>query len=120
MARQALTVETISRAGLEPTLNPAHADGHAFINSSGKAILTVINGNASDDVTLSIACADSREGLDRESRDIVIPFGEERVIGGLSADLFEIQSDTDKGKIYINFAPGDVLTDVDIKAYQLA
>lgn len=120
MARQALTVETISRAGLEPTLNPAHADGHAFLNNNGKAILVIVNGNASADVTLSVACADSREGLDRESRDIDIPHGEERVIGGLSPDLFEIQSGADKGKVYINFAPGDTITDVDIKAYQLA
>lgn len=120
MARQTLTVESIGRSGLEPTVNPAHADGHAFVNNGGKSIVRIINGNATDDVTLSVACQDSREGLDRETRDILVPATETRIIGGLTSDIFEIQSGADKGKVYIDFADGDVLTDVDLEAYQLA
>lgn len=119
MARQALTVETIGINGLEPTLNPAHADGHAFYNNQGRAIIVVINSNASDDVTVSLTPTDSVEGLDREPRTIEVPFGEERVIGGLNP-MFEIQTGADAGKVYLDFADGDVLTDVDLKAYMLA
>lgn len=120
MARQALAVETISITGLEPTVSAAHADGHAYANNQGRAIVTIINGNLSDDVTASIQPTDSRYGLDREPLTVIVPAGEERVIGGLDSALFEQQSGADQGKIYLDFADGDVLTDVDLKAYMLA
>lgn len=119
MARQALPVQSINTNGIEPTANDAHADGHAFYNNNGRTVITVINDSADEDVTLVITPQDTRDGLAREAKEIAVPFGEKRIVGGLPADVYEIQGGADHGKVYIDFADGDVITDVTIEAVTL-
>lgn len=119
MARQSLSVQRIGVSGLTPAVSPAHVDGHAFYNNQGRTIVTVINENATEPVTVSITPTDTVEGLEREPRTYEIAAGDECVIAGLTSGLFEQQSGTDAGKIYLDFADGDVLTDVDLKAFMI-
>ena len=53
MARTELTVQNISRTGLEPTYSAANVDGHAFNNASGRIFLHILNtGGAACTVTI--------------------------------------------------------------------
>ncbi len=119
MARVAVPVENVPVTGLEPAQTAASALGHTVVNNSGRTFIRVVNDNAADDVTVSITPSDDREGLARETLDIAVPATEARVISGLKGDLFE-QFGTDKGMIYLDFAGGDVLTDVKLEAFTVA
>lgn len=118
MARVTLTLtRTGAGTGLAPTMVAATALGHVADNASGTMCLVVKNGNATEDVTVLVACQDDRQGLARESRQVDVPAGTDTMlIGFLSAELHQVRAGTDKGSVHIDFAPGDLLTDVSIAA----
>ena len=74
-----LTVENITRDGLNPTFNAANAGGDSFANT-GDEIIHVKNGSggAIDVTIVTQATVDSQAVADRV---VNVPAGEERVIG---------------------------------------
>jgi len=75
-----LTVETITRAGLVPSLVAAGAGGDKFPNTTRREFLIVKNGDGSPTtVTLDIqATVDSQAVVDRT---VVVAAGDEALIG---------------------------------------
>ena len=81
-----LTVQTISRTGLEPTYGSAAAGGDEFANS-GDEFIHIKNGDASSH-TLTIETPATVDGLAVADRTVSIPAGEERMVGPFQAATY--------------------------------
>jgi hypothetical protein len=93
MARAALTVQTPTSSGLNPTYTAAIADGHAFDNANGDVILHVMNASAGS-ITVTIDVNKSTDGLAIPDKTITIPAGENRFIGPFKESLYNQDSTT--------------------------
>ena len=78
MARQVMTPQAPTPAGITPTYAAAHVDGHSFRNS-GRSILHVKNGGAGS-TNVTIQTPGTADGLAVTDRVVAIPAGQERMI----------------------------------------
>jgi len=103
MAYTALTVQVISKDGLEPTYAAADSgDGDRFRNS-GKEFIHVVNGGGSPCVVTMVTPATIR-GLDIEDKTVSVPAGEDRMIGTFEPGLYnQPAGGTDAGNTYIEY-----------------
>lgn len=85
MARVAITVQQISRTGLEETLEAAQTDGNSW-NNTGKEILHIING--ATDVLITVATPRGVDGQVTTSRVVTCSANEERFIGPFPPEDF--------------------------------
>ena len=74
-----LAVQSISRAGYEPTYAAADVAGDAFPNS-GKEFIHVLNGDVSSH-TVTVAIVRQIDGLSPTARVVTVPASEDRMIG---------------------------------------
>jgi hypothetical protein len=79
MARTALTVQQISRAGLTPTYGAANVDGHSFPNGGDREFLHVKTGGTG--CTVTVQTPNTVDGLAIADRTYVIGTSSERMIG---------------------------------------
>ncbi len=78
MARTALTVQQITRAGLTPSYSAANVDGHSIANN-GTEFLHVKTGSTG--CTVTVKTPGQVDGLDIAERTVVIGTSSERMIG---------------------------------------
>lgn len=76
-----LSVQQIVRTGLSPSLVAADSEGDEFANT-GREFVHVKNGDASPH-TVTIVTPVTVDDLAVADRDVVVPAGEERMIGPL-------------------------------------
>lgn len=74
-----LTVQAISRAGLEPTLQAAASGGDQFANT-GREFVRIDNGGGSA-VTVTVTTPQTVDGLAVADRTVSVPAGETRLVG---------------------------------------
>lgn len=98
MARTELTVQTISRAGLEASYGSAIADGHKFANDGNMTFVHIKNGSV--DKTITIQTAATVDGKAVGDDAIVCTANEERLIGPFPASIYN-QAD---GLVYIDYS----------------
>lgn len=111
MARTALSVQTITRAGITPSYSAANADGHSIQNSEANFILHVKNGSGSS-ITVTIATAAQIDGLDVSDRTVTVGAGAEKVIGTFPQSIYN-QSD---GTVNVDFS---AVTSVTVAAFKV-
>lgn len=110
MARTELTVETIDRDGLEPTMTAVFVDGHQFLNDGKVTRLLVENGATA--FALTIQTSKTVDGQAVADRTVSIGANETHEIGPFPADVYN-QSD---GKVYIDYSD---VTDGEVNAARL-
>lgn len=117
MARTALTVNEITRTGIDDaaTQAAANADGHAFYNG-GDVFLVVENTNASTR-TVTVVSTRTIDGLAVADLTVDVAQNERQIVGPFAPQNFNQQSGADAGKVYVNF---DAVTDLTIAAYRLS
>jgi hypothetical protein len=79
MSMATLTAQTISRSGLKPAYVSANSGGDGFANT-GNEFVHVKNSDSSSH-TVTIATPSTVDGLAVADRTVVVPAGEERMIG---------------------------------------
>ncbi len=86
-----LTVQQISRAGIDPTLDPAAAGGDAFPNS-GRVFLRVVNADLATSRTVTVVsqlpAGALPQGAAKTDLVVQVPADEERWIGPLDPPAF--------------------------------
>ncbi len=97
MARTELTVQTISRAGLEAVYTTAIADGHKFVND-GMMLVTLKNG--ATDKTITVQTAATVDGKAVADDSVTLTANEERDIGPFPPGIYN-QTD---GMVYIDYS----------------
>jgi hypothetical protein len=97
MARTALTVQQVTRAGLTPAYSAAPVDGHSILNG-GKELLHVKTGGTACNVT--IQTPGSVDGQAVADRVVAIGTSSERIIGPFPPDIYNQAS----GEIYVDFS----------------
>lgn len=119
MARTELSLQTTSRAGLDPAYVAATADGEGFDNTSQKAFLHVKNAGGGG-VVVSIDTPGTVDGLAIPSLDVTVPAGEERFIGPFPRNVYN-QNDSagDTGLEEAVFIDTDTQTGITIAAFLL-
>jgi hypothetical protein len=75
-----LAVESIVKTGLEPTYNAAANGGDAFVNK-GKEFVHIKNSGAASRTVTVVTQQTVETDLAVADRDIVVPAGEERIVG---------------------------------------
>lgn len=85
MARVALTVQQMSRLGLEATHAAAETDGNSF-NNTGKEFIWVING--ATDVIIDVDTPRGPDGQAVVDRSVTCTANEERLIGPFPPETF--------------------------------
>lgn len=115
MARTALTVNTISRTGVDSadTLAAANADGH-YVQNGGDVFLEVLNANAST-CTVTVQTPRTIDGLAVAEMTVDVAQNERMLIGPFPPLTFN-QTGTNAGCIYVDFS---AVTDVTIAAWRL-
>ena len=86
-----LTVQTISRTGLEPSYAAAAAGGDEFANT-GDEFLHIKNGDASSH-TVTIETPGNVDGLAVADRAVAVGAGEERMIGPFPTSVYNDSGD---------------------------
>lgn len=112
MARQALTVQEISRTGLAANHAAAAADGNSFINT-GREFLHVKNGLTACVVT--VRTARTVDGQAVTNRTVTVGASEERMIGPFPPSLFN-QKGSAGDVVYVDY---DDVTNVTVAALRL-
>lgn len=98
MSRTAATVQQMSRAGVTPTYNAAHADNNYFAND-GRTLLQVLNVGA--EMTVTIQTPGTVDGLAISDRAVVVPLTTgNKMIGPFPPDIYN-QSD---GTVYVDWS----------------
>ncbi len=120
MARELITPESLSSAGIEPTFTAAVADGHKIPNN-GKLILYVKNTNAASR-TITVQTPGEIDGdLTIEEREVVVAATSERVIGPFDQGVYnmgsEAAAESERNMIYVDYS---VTTDVTISPLKIA
>ena len=110
MARTALTVQDIVRAGLSPSYTAAIADGHSFANN-GRVFAHIKNGDAAEK-TITIQTPGTVDGLAVADRTVTIPASEERMIGPFAP----AQYNQGNGTVYLDYS---AVTSVTVAAIRM-
>ncbi len=82
----ALTVESMSRSGLEPTHTAINAGGDTFINDGKKTFIYLRNGATA--LTLTIVTPATVDGLAVADRTVSIGTNEDHIIGPWPTDQY--------------------------------
>jgi len=80
------TAQVISRSGLEPVYTAADVAGDEFVNT-GRKFFHIKNGDGSPH-TMTIETPNTVDTLAIADRDVVIPAGEERMIGPFAGGTY--------------------------------
>ena len=113
MAYTSLTIQTVSKSGLEPTYTAATLTDGEMWRNSGKEFIHVINAGGSPCV-VTVATPATISGLAIEDKTVSVPAGEDRMIGTFEPGLYNNPaSGTDAGKIYVSY---DQVTTVTVAA----
>lgn len=80
MAATTLTVQEITRDGINPAMTAANEDGHLIANDGKKTFFYVYNGNGSS-ITVTFATPNTVDTLAIADRQVTVPAGEYRMIG---------------------------------------
>lgn len=96
MARVAISVQNIGRAGLEPAYTAAAADGNSFPND-GRTFLHVKNG--ATDVVVTTRITKVVDGQAVTNPTVTVPATEERMIGPFPPGLYNQSDDT----VYVDY-----------------
>lgn len=86
-----LSVQTISRDGLTPTMSAAAGGGDKFSNNA-KTWLHVVNGGGSP-ITVTIATEGAYDGLAVPDREVAVAAGAVKLIGPFPKDLYNDDDD---------------------------
>lgn len=114
MARTVLAAQQVVATGLEPVYTAANADGHFFEND-GNTILHVKNGGAGE-IDVTIQTPATQAGLAVSEQVVVIPAGEERLIGNLAPATYNRPTGgADAGKVYVDF---EAVTSVTVALFE--
>ena len=97
MARTEVSVQSITRAGLEATYSSAHADDNKFVNDGRSTFVHVKNGTG--DVIITLQVAKTVDGNAVTDPTVTCTADEERLIGPFPADIYN-QTD---GMVYIDW-----------------
>jgi len=112
MAYTALTVQNITRAGLEPTMTAAAAAGNYFPNDE-RTFLRVKNGSGSD-ITVSVSYGRRVDGATlTDTKDVVIPDTTGDVfIGPFPKSDYDqpVGSETGPGTVNVDFSAVTTVT----------
>lgn len=82
MAATALTVQEITRSGLDPAYTAANGDGHTISNDGSRTFVHVQNGGGSPiTVTLTTTITVGDDDLAVADPTVSVPAGEDRMIG---------------------------------------
>ena len=111
-SHSAITVETVSTAGLTATYNAADTDGIKFLNRNGNVIVHVKNDNTVDTV-ITIEIGPTYNGLSFENPTVTCPADTECFIGAFRT-FFNQPSDT--SYLYLDFS---VATSVTVAVIQV-
>lgn len=107
MARTALTVDTVTTAGVVLATDTGIADGHSFANSDGDVILYVSNGDATArDITIQTPGTVAGKGTSSEpiaERTVEVGAGAIKFIGPFAPSIFN-QAD---GSVYVDYESGE-------------
>ena len=114
MARTALTVTEITRAGIAGSLSAANVDGHSVVND-GRTFLEVVNGGGSP-ITVTVQTAATINGLAIADVSVSVTNGQRRLIGPFPKGTFNITSGADTGTVYVDFS---AVTSVTCAAFSL-
>ena len=103
MAYTSLSIQTVAKAGLEPTYVAATlTDGDRFRNS-GKEFIHVINGGGGA-VAVTVPTPATISGLTIEDKIVSVPAGEDRMIGTFEPGLYnQPAGGTDAGECYLEY-----------------
>lgn len=112
MARTALTVQTVSRSGLDPTYAAVdNANGNYFPNT-GKEMLHVFNASGGA-LTVTVLTPRTVDGLAVAELTVSINNGEDAMIGPFPSATF-IQG-ADRPNVYVDWSTGTSVTAAVIK-----
>lgn len=111
MSREALTVQSVVRTGLEPAYTAAVGDGHSVLNDGRLTFVHVVNGSGSE-VTITIPTPGSVDGLAVADRTVAVPAGEERMIGPFPTATYN-QAD---GTVHVDYS---ATTSVTVGAFKV-
>jgi hypothetical protein len=103
MARTALTITNITRAGVTDAGVAGITDGHMFDNT-GHEFLEITNGNAAAR-TVTVVTPRTVEGLAVGDQVVSIPNGQTRKIGPFPRETFSQPrgAGADAGKVYLDY-----------------
>ena len=115
MARTTLTVNTISRIGVDSadTLAAANVDGH-YVQNSGDVFLEVLNENVAA-CTVTVQTPRTVDGLAVAEMAVVVAQDERMLIGPFPVNTFN-QVSANPGCIYVDFS---AVADVTVAAWRL-
>lgn len=111
MARTALAVQQVERAGLEPAFTAANVDGHSIANT-GKEALYVVNEDVGS-INVTVVAPGTVDGLAVADRVVAVPGGESRILGPYPKNVYD-QPGTEV--IHVDFS---AVTDVTVAALRI-
>ncbi len=104
MAYTDLTVQTITKDGLNPTYASATATEGDMFRNSGKEFIHVVNASGGS-INVTVATPATISGLAIEDKVVAVPAGEDRMIGTFEPALYnQPAGSTDAGKTYISYS----------------
>lgn len=98
MARTALTVQQVSRAGITPTYGAANVDGHSFPNTGVELVHVKNAGGASMNVT--VQTPNAVDGLAIADRVVAVANGSEKMIGPFPRSTYNQGAE----EVYLDFS----------------
>lgn len=104
MARETLTVQEISRSGLNPSYTAAVADGHK-IENTGREFVHVKNASGAS-VNVTIQTPGTVDGLAVADRVVAVPASEERMIGPFAPSDYNQDDD----EVYVDYSATSSVT----------
>lgn len=99
-----LSVQRVDMTGLDPAFAAASAGGDEFVNS-GRAVLYVKNGDATDKTVTVDSQTPCNQGFDHDVQ-VTVPAGGERIIGPFPKNRFDDAS----GKVQITYSDVTAVT----------
>lgn len=110
MARAALTVQTVSKAGITPSYVSAESDGNSFTNE-GDVLLQVKNGGS--EITVTVQTPTKVDGVDIAELTVTIPATSgDKMIGPFSPTVFNQSA----GIVYVDYSG---VSSVTVAAFKL-
>ena len=114
MPRTNLALQTISPSGIVPAYTAANVDGHS-VSNRGSQFVHVKNGGAAS-INVTFVTPVTVGGRAVADDVVAIAAGAEKLIGPLAEAVFNQQSGTDVGKVYVDFS---AVTSVTVAAFTL-
>ena len=111
MVRTALGAQVAIDTGLTPAYSAANVDGH----SVEPGVLVHVKNGGAGTCTITVPTPGTVRGKAIADTTIAIPAGQERMIGGLVADLYGQLTGADEGRVYVDFS---VVTSVTVAAFR--